>query len=225
MSWNYGGSLTNDFTLLGKKASLVLDYHRTDFQNQLVVDVDHPRELHAYNLQGASFANSFQAEINVQPARRFEVKAAYRLFDVRQTMGGPFGENRLLPKMMVSRDRLLLNAGYALPFDKWKFDATGQWNGPRRIPYLRAGYTHTNYAAMPVEYAPGYYNLNAQVSRAFKTGWEVYLGGENLTGFRQLNPIVAANDPFGPDFDAGSRVWGPGTGRMVYVGFRFKPVR
>lgn len=225
VSWNYGGSLTQDFSLMGKKASLVLDYHRTDFREQLIIDVDHPGELYAYNLRGISFANSFQAEVNVQPARRFEVKAAYRLFDVRQSMGGPFGESRLLPKMMVSRNRLLLNAGYALPFDKWKFDATLQWNGPRRIPYGREGYVHTNYANMPVEYAPGFYNLNAQVSRAFRSGWEVYVGGENLTGFRQSNPIVAANDPFGPDFDAGSRVWGPVTGRMVYMGFRFKPVR
>jgi outer membrane cobalamin receptor len=228
VSWNYGLSLTNDFQLLGKKASLVLDYHRTDFQNQLIVDIEHPGELYFYNLAGSrltgrSFANSFQAELNVQPARRFEVKAAYRLFDVRQSMGGPFGEERLLPKMMVSRDRVLLNAGYALPYDKWKFDATLQWNGPRRIPYLREGYVHTSYQNMPTDSAPGFYNLNAQVSRAFRSGWEIYLGGENLTGFRQLNPIVAANDPFGASFDAGSKVWGPITGRMVYVGFRFKP--
>ncbi len=228
-AWNYGLSLTNDFSLLGKKASLVLDYHRTDFRNQLIVDVEHPGELYFYNLtdsgkKARSFANSFQAELNVQPAKRFEIKAAYRLFDVRQSMGGPFNEERLLPKMMVSRDRVLLNAGYALPFDRWKFDATLQWNGPRRIPYLREGYVHTSYQNMPTDEAPGFYNLNAQVSRAFRTGWEVYLGGENLTGFRQLNPIVAASDPFGARFDAGSQVWGPITGRMVYVGFRFKPV-
>ena len=77
---------------------------------------------------------------------------------------------------------------------------------------------------MPTARAPSFYNLNAPVSRAFRSGWEVYLGGENLTGFRQTDPIVAANDPFGPSFDAGARVWGPITGRMVYVGFRFKPI-
>jgi outer membrane receptor protein involved in Fe transport len=223
ISWNYGLSLSNDMMLFGKKASLVLDYHRTTFENQLVVDLEHPRELYLYNLQGQSFANSFQAELNVQPAKRFEIKAAYRLFDVQQSMGSPFGENRLLPRMMVSRDRVLLNAGYALPFDKWKFDATLQWNGPRRIPYLRPGYVHTSYDNMPIDYSPGFYNLNAQVSRAFRSGWEIYLGGENLTGFRQLNPIVSANDPFGANFDAGSRAWGPVTGRMIYLGFRFKP--
>lgn len=223
VSWNYGVSLTNDFSVFSKKASIVIDYHRTTFQNQLIVDVEHPRELHLYNLRGPSYANSFQAEVNIQPAKRVEVKAAYRLFDVQQRMGGMFGEERLLPKMMVSRDRVLLNAGYALPYDKWKFDATLQWNGPRRIPYLKEGYVHTTYQNMPTDYAPGFYNLNAQVSRAFRSGWEIYLGGENLTGFRQQDPIVAPNDPFGPNFDAGARVWGPVTGQMIYLGFRFKP--
>ncbi len=223
VSWNYGLGLTNDFQLFSKKASLTVDYFRTNFQNQLIVDLEHPRELYFYNLRGQSFANSFQVELNVQPTRRFDIKAAYRLFDVKQSMGAPFGEERLLSKMMVSRDRVLLNAGYALPFDKWKVDATLQWNGPRRIPYLGEGYVHTGYENMPVTNAPGFYNLNAQVSRAFRSGWEIYLGGENLTGFRQQNPIVAPNDPFGLGFDAGSQVWGPITGQMVYAGFRFKP--
>ncbi|AQG82324.1 TonB-dependent receptor [Spirosoma montaniterrae] len=223
VSWNYGASLTNDFRLWGKKASVVLDYYRTDFQNQLVVDLEHPTHLYFYNLQGRSFANSFQAELNVQPARRFDLKAAYRRFDVQQSMGRPGTPSQLLPRMMIARDRVLLNAGYALPYDKWKFDATFQWNGPRRIPYLREGVTLPGGATMPLDYAPGFANLNAQVSRAFRSGWEVYVGGENLTGFRQLDPIIAPANPFGPGFDAGARAWGPITGQMIYVGFRFKP--
>ncbi|GAB3269909.1 TonB-dependent receptor [Larkinella harenae] len=229
ISWNYGTSLTQEFNLFGQKASLILDYYRTNFQNQLIVDLEHPRELHFYYLssrsvggaRGRSFSNSFQAEFNYQPIKRLEVKLAYRLFDVRQSMGMSFGENRLLPRMMVSRDRVLFNAGYALPYDKWKFDVTVQWNGPKRIPYLREGYEHTGYQNMPIENAPGFYNINAQVSKSFRL-WEVYLGGENLGNFRQANPIVGANDPFGRDFDAAGRVWGPITGRMIYAGFRYK---
>ena len=223
ISWNYGLSLTNDFQVFGRKASLVLDYYRTDFREQLMVDLEHPRELHFHNLYGQSFANSFQAELNYQPLKRMEVKLAYRLFDVRQSMSVPSGDTLLLPRMMIPRDRVLLNVGYALPFDKWKFDATLQWNGPRRIPYLREGVDYEQPPYVPLAYSPGFYNLNAQVSRAFRTGWEMYLGGENLTGFRQSNPIFAANNPFGPDFDAGTQVWGPITGRMIYLGFRFKP--
>lgn len=223
ISWNYGLSLANDFQVFGHKASLVLDYYRTDFREQLMVDLEHPRELHFHNLYGKSFANSFQVELNYQPLKRMEVKLAYRLFDVRQSMSVPSGDTLLLPRMMIPRDRVLLNVGYALPFDKWKFDATLQWNGPRRIPYLREGANYEQPPYVPLTYSPGFYNLNAQVSRAFRSGWEIYLGGENLTGFRQTNPIFAASNPFGPDFDAGTQVWGPITGRMIYAGFRFKP--
>nr|WP_185731423.1 TonB-dependent receptor [Larkinella rosea] len=229
ISWNYGTSLAQEFTLFGKKASLVLDYYRTNFQNQLIADLEHPRELHFYNLssrsgpglKARSFSNSFQAELNYQPIRRMELKLAYRLFDVRQSMGMTFGESLLLPRMMVSRDRVLFNAGYALPFDKWKFDFTVQWNGPKRIPYLREGYEHTSYQNMPRENAPSFYNVNAQITKSFRT-WDVYLGGENLGNFRQANPIIGASDPFGRDFDAAARVWGPITGRMIYGGFRYK---
>ncbi|GAB2594506.1 TonB-dependent receptor [Spirosoma areae] len=223
VSWNYGLSLTNDFMLAGRKASLSVDYYRTDFREQLMVDLEHPRELHFHNLYGKSFANSFQAELNYQPIKRMEVKLAYRLFDVRQSMSVPSGDTVLLPRMMISRDRVLLNVGYALPFDRWKVDATLQWNGPRRIPYLREGANYEQPPYVPITYSPGFYNLNAQISRAFRSGWEIYLGGENLTGFRQSNPILAAANPFGPDFDAGTQTWGPVTGRMVYAGFRFKP--
>ncbi len=223
ISWNYGLSLTNDFQVFGRKVSLVVDYYRTDFREQLMVDLEHPRELHFHNLYGKSFANSFQAELNYQPAKRLDVKLAYRLFDVRQSMSVPSGDTILLPRMMIPRDRVLLNVGYALPFDKWKFDATLQWNGPRRIPYLREGADYERPPYVPLSYSPGFYNLNAQVSRAFRSGWEIYVGGENLTGFRQANPILGAANPFGPDFDAGTQAWGPITGRMVYIGFRFKP--
>ena len=96
VSWNFGGSLTNDFTLFGKKASLVLDYYRTDFREQLFVDIEHPQEIHFHNLYGKSFANSFQAELNYQPIRRMEVKMAYRLFDVRQSMSVPSEDTLLL---------------------------------------------------------------------------------------------------------------------------------
>ena len=49
---------------------------------------------------------------------------------------------------------------------------------------------------------------------------EIYTGGENLTGYRQSNPVPDAPNPFSRYFDA-SLVWGPATGRMIYAGARF----
>ncbi len=220
IAWNYGASLNHTFHWLGWHWDLLLDYYRTQFQNQLVADFDHPQIIYFYNLNGPSFANSFQAEVNVVPAKRLELKLAYRFFDVQQSVGKPFNESVLVQKMMIARDRVLFNVGYALPYDKWKFDLTLQWNGPRRIPYAPAGYVHTSYENMTIAMAPAFVNVNAQVSRTFPK-FEVYVGGENLTGFRQDNPILIASDPFGRSFDAG-QVWGPVTGRMVYTGIRVK---
>jgi outer membrane receptor for ferrienterochelin and colicins len=49
----------------------------------------------------------------------------------------------------------------------------------------------------------------------------LYAGSENLLNYRQPNPIVANNDPFGPNFDA-SMIWGPIEGRRIYMGLRYK---
>lgn len=220
VAWTYTAGLTNEFLLFGKKATLTLDASRTDFQNQLVVDADQPRNLLFYNLVGQSFANSFQAELTVTPIKRAEVKVAYRFFDARQSMGALQFESVLMPRMMISRDRLLVNAAYALPFDKWKFDATLQLNGPKRLPVDETTHAHTSYSAMRWTYSPWFANLNAQVTRSFRT-WQVYLGGENLTNYRQPNPIIGAADPFDTSFDAAGQNWGPVTGALIYAGFRF----
>lgn len=60
--------------------------------------------------------------------------------------------------------------------------------------------------------------MNAQVTRFFRY-WSIYAGGENITGRRQKNPIIAANDPWGPNFDA-TMVWGPVHGAIYYIGIR-----
>jgi outer membrane receptor protein involved in Fe transport len=222
-TWNYGASVTQDFTIGEMKGNLVVDYYRTDFENQLVADLENPQYIRFYNLEGKAFANSFQAEANLTPIKRFELKLAYRLFDVKQSIRNAADQNVVLPRMMVSRDRVLFNAGYALPYDKWKFDFTVQWNGKKRIPYMGSVPDHHIPDNMNSTMAPSFYNFNAQITRTFPK-WDIYLGGENLSNFRQKTPIMGADQPFGERFDAGM-AWGPVTGRMIYAGLRYKIVR
>lgn len=216
VSWNYGVSLTKTFG----KSNLIIDLFHTNFQNQLIGDTEHPNFLYFYNSQGKNYANSAQIELNLVPAQRLEFKIAYRYTDVWQTLGKAFEQQITVQKMFIPRDRILLNVGYALPYDKWKFDATLQYNGKRRIPNLSTEYLHTSYETMPIQFAPAFVNLNAQVSRSFRR-WDVYLGGENLTNFTQKSPIITPDNPFGSRFDAGS-AWGPVVGRVIYFGTRYK---
>ncbi len=214
-SWNYGLSLSKEFLLGGQKATLTLDGFATNFQNQLVVDMESPDLLRFYNLNGRSYANSFQAELNYLPAKRLEVKLAYRWFDVRSDYTDESGKNTMMDKQFLNKHRALFNVGYALPYDKWKFDFTYQWNGQRRVP---EGHIHNGVVYSTT--TPAFANINAQVTKTFKK-WELYVGGENLGNFTQTNPIIAADAPFSRNFDAGM-TWGPVIGRMIYVGTRYK---
>jgi outer membrane receptor for ferrienterochelin and colicins len=218
VSWTYGGSYHYDKS----KFNLMAEYFLTSFQNQLIADTEHSGYLYFYDLNGKAITKSAMLELNYEASKSFEFKLAYRYTDSRQTLGKPFGEQVYLPKMFVAKDRILFNAAYALPYDKWKIDFTWQWNGRRRIMDFKQSNEaiHGSYNAINSVNAPDFSTINAQVSRKF-TYFEWYLGGENLTGFRQKNPILGANDPFGSKFDAGM-VWGPVTGATVYSGFRYK---
>ena len=61
--------------------------------------------------------------------------------------------------------------------------------------------------------------MNGQITYIHKK-WDFYLGGENLTNYKQMNPIIDAENPFGTDFDA-TRIWAPIMGINVYAGIRY----
>ena len=67
--------------------------------------------------------------------------------------------------------------------------------------------------------SPTYGQLFAQVTHKIGKA-EVYLGCEIITDYRQSQPIVAADEPFSPNFNS-MNVWGPLMGRKFYVGMRW----
>ncbi len=210
VSWNYGVSLTHKFKFLNRHTTFVADLFRTDFENQIIADLDkNPQAVHFYNLKGKSFSNSFQTEIIYEPVKRFETRVAYKWQDVRATYHG-----QLLEKPLIARNRVLLNLAYATRFDIWKFDLTGKWFDRNRIPQ-----TASNPAGMQLaSYSPDYFTANAQITRAFKK-FEVYVGAENIFDYVQTSQIIDGANPFGNYFDA-SLIWGPVMGRMIYTGLR-----
>ncbi len=212
VSWNMGGSIVTAISIGDKKINLVGDYFYTTFENQLIYDMDQSSsQLNVYNLDGRSFANSFQLEASYSFTDFLSVKGAYKLYDVKTTING---ELRDVP--FNSRDRFFINTSYSTKYDIWEVDATLNWFGSKRLP---------NTSDKPAEYqrertTPDFFLLNAQISRGFRWG-NIYVGSENLLNFTQSNPIIDAENPFGNNFDA-SIVWAPVAGRMVYAGFRYK---
>jgi outer membrane receptor protein involved in Fe transport len=212
VAWNKGISIDQKFRLFKRDAMLSFDFYRNDFTNQVVVDLEDARQIKFYNLKGRSFSNSLQGEFNFIPVEKFNVRMAYRKFDVKTTYG-----DKLLEKPFTASDRAFINLGYEIK--SWKFDYTVNYVGKKRIPSTEAN---------PMQYrmnnfSPSYFSMNAQVSKSFgkDKNWELYAGGENLTNYFQKNIIIAADAPFGNYFDA-SMVWGPVSGRLIYGGFRYK---
>jgi hypothetical protein len=211
-AWNFGCNIVQKFQLDDtRQLTLSADFYRTVFQNQIVVDVNRdPNAVYFYNLTGQSFSNSFQTDLIVDVFEGFEVSLAYRYNDVKVTMS-----DSLVRKPLVSPHKALLSLHYATKYEKWNFTFTTQYHGTSTLPDTEGNPPEYQLA----ESSPDFFIIHAQVLRKFSM-WEVYIGAENLTNYKQQNPILAAEEPFGKYFDS-SMVWGPIVGRSINAGVRF----
>ncbi|EGF53211.1 Outer membrane receptor proteins, mostly Fe transport [Bacteroides clarus YIT 12056] len=211
-AWNYGASASFYVPLFGKTLNLNAEYYYTDFLKQVVVDMDtDPHAVLFYNLGGRSYSQVFQVEATYPFFPGFTLTAAYRWTDAKTTYDGQLRE-----KPLTGKYKGLLTASYQTPLGLWQFDATLQLNGGGRMP---TPYEQGDGAWSWEHRYNGFEQLSAQVTRYFRN-WSVYVGGENLTNFKQKNPIIDASDPWGSNFDA-TMVWGPMHGAKAYVGVRF----
>ncbi|MGZ3900834.1 MAG: TonB-dependent receptor, partial [Bacteroidia bacterium] len=89
IAWNYGFNFTQKFEINYREAYVTVDVYRTDFTNQVIVDLDkNTQEVNIYNLKGSSYSNTAQLEFNWEIRKRLFVKTAYRFVDNRQTYTG-----------------------------------------------------------------------------------------------------------------------------------------
>jgi len=214
---NYGVNLSFYIPMPGNETMTIsMDYYRTDFQNQAIVDMEYNRRyISFYNLtngpyRAKSYANAWQVDVNATPFKGFDIYAAFRWNDTKISYREIL-QVFTTEKPLTSKYRGLVNLSYATNFEKWKFDFTAQFNGSSRLPSL-SGY----YAGK--EWSPAYPLYFAQITKKTKR-LDVYVGCENLLNYKQKNPIIDAENPFGTDFDA-SRIWGPLMGRKIYAGIR-----
>ncbi len=216
VAWNFGLGFNQDFEFLYREGNINIDAYHTLFENQVIVDLDYnPQEVYFYNLNGKSFSNSIQAEINYDISKRMEARIAYRFLDVQKD----FKLGRL-SKPLMAEHRGFINLAYETKKNKkegqWKFDVTAQWVGAQRIPSTTLNPEEFRVPTI----SPDYVMVNAQVSRFFNKNLEIYLGGENLGNYRQPSPIIQAENPYGKYFDS-SLIWAPIFGRMFYGGLRW----
>lgn len=202
-AWNYGATASFDIDIFEKCLIINLEYYYTNFNSQVIADFDSDvHQLHFYNLDGISYSHTFQIDATYPFFEGFSLLGAFRYNDVKYTINGV-----LRDKPLTSRYKGLVTATYKTPLEIWQFDLTLQINGDGRMP---DGFG--TFDAYPI--------LNAQILKWFRWG-NIYIGGENLTNFKQKDPIIGCHDPFGENFDA-TMIYGPIDGIMVYGGIKWK---
>ena len=218
-AWTFGGNITY-YMPFGASSNTYLsfDYFRTQFAQQMVVDYEHfVNQIDFYALDGGrSFTDNYQLDFSVDPIERFNITATFRYTNAKVELAG----RGLVEKPMTSRFKGVLNLQYATNLNKWIFDFTASVNGSCRVyDFMKEFKDADGNLIYKNGRTPVYPMLYAQVTRRFK-GWDVYVGAENLTNFRQKDAIIGASNPRQALFDA-SCIWGPLMGIKAHVGFRF----
>jgi len=211
---NFGINFTQKFDTKSNNLSgyFSVDYYRTDFQNQIFPDYDSdPTKAIIKNFTGTSVSNGFQAELYLKIWKRYELKMGCNYLDVYREINET---KQLLP--FNPAHKVLTTFSYKPLTNKYHFDINAHWYGEQRLPDTKSN---------PVEFqrpdfSKPYTLINVQFTYIFKK-FDVYAGCENIFDFRQNQPIVSWQNPFGPYFDTSS-VWGPTRGREIYIGIRFK---
>ena len=212
-AWTFGGNATFYFN---ESTYLSVDYFQTRFVSAFLADRESATAILLYALDGhEAWSRNIQLDFNVEPVERLTFTLTGRYTDARAWQ--PSGEVRELP--LAPRFKALLNAQYKTGANRWIFDFTASLNGSSRVyDFMKDLRDPEGGLLYPDGRSPMYPLLYAQVTRRFR-GFDIYVGGENLTGSMQMHPIVDAGNPFAETFDAAS-VWGPLMGAKFYVGFR-----
>lgn len=211
-AWNTGAGATWEFKPHGKSLAISAEYYYTNFRNRLLVDLDtDPHQAVISTPRHSSRSHAVQAEITFEPISTLSLMAAWRFTDVRNNYGRGFESAPLL-----SAHKGLFTINFSPMMGIWQFDLSCSLNGAGRMP---KPFIMSDGSLSWPERFKAYVTLNAQITRNFRH-WSIYLGGENLTNYRQPNAIIGADNPWGANFDA-TMIYGPLHGANVYIGFRY----
>ncbi len=110
-----GVSLTQRFTVGGGDGSASVEYFRSEFTDQVIVDQESdPTAVLFYNLDGVSYTDTYQVDLSYAPIAPLTFYATFRYNDARTTLRG--GE--VIETPLVSQYKGVFNVQYATRFDR-----------------------------------------------------------------------------------------------------------
>jgi hypothetical protein len=211
LALNWGLNYVYRFSLGKTTGTLSTDFYMTRFRNQFFPDYDvTPGKVVIRNFDGPSRSNGLQVDAAFTFFKLLECRLAYNYLDVSRTIDG-----RQITLPFNPGNRVMGAVSYRTRNKRWQGDINAHWFDRMRLPDTRS---NPEAYQRPL-WSSAYMTVNAQATFRWKT-LDIYAGIENIAGYRQPNPIIAADNPFSPYFDLSS-VWGPTRGRELYLGFRY----
>lgn len=229
-AWNYGLSIAYNHWWRGNSdlfTSFKLQAEHTLYDNKIIADLDAGAyALQFYNLDGKAEKFTLELDVSFQlPKPRIDIGLDYRLDWYAATING---EYRQLP--LQSMHTLMAAINYRQIFGYYKkylnFSTQFYWYSPQRLPDASAKGSMFGLASTGVfrwdarVEAP--INLFTRLGRDIGGKFRIhfFVGMDNILQNIQQNPFIAAEQPFGQDFDGGL-AWQSTVGRRFYAGFRF----
>jgi len=212
-SWNYGLNLVGKPNLFGKELEINLDAYLTDFENQIIIDLDDPTRVSIYNLDGRSRALVLGSTGTLPIGYGFSAKIGARYQNNKIDYRKGFRDQIMIPKW-----RGLISLDWESTSKIWSVNLTANLIGPMRLTD-KDGIPH-EYVHDHIGRSPQYGLLQGQVNY-LKGSWEVYAGCENITNYTQHNAIIAFQEPHGNYFNA-TEVFAPINGIKPYLGLKYR---
>ncbi|MEO6188991.1 MAG: TonB-dependent receptor, partial [Saprospiraceae bacterium] len=219
-SWNYGVNLVGKPHIFDREGEFNIDLYATQFEKQLVVDLDsdEPSKPTAslYSLVGNSRALSASSSLAAEIAPKLNAKIGIRFQDNKLQLKSGFRE-----QIMIPRWRGLLSLDYTLLNKKLTWNITSHFVGRMRLPDKT--YFPYNLINEHDKYSKSYLTLQSQLNYSLKN-WELYAGCENITNYTQHQAIISPVDPTSVYFSA-NEVYAPINGIKPYLGFKYRMIR
>ena len=224
---SYNGSVNTVYKMRMPRGNMlvwdasVFYYH---FTNKIFANYDaDPQKVIYGNLHGSAFSRGGALNVSLATPGIFKFMIGATYSDVQNRQADSSGVQRTSRQLQTPVWSGNVVASCHLREPDVKFDVTGNWYGPQRLPVFPNDFRP--------EYSPWYCLLNLQASKTFRGNYEMYVGVKNLLNFMPKDPIMRPHDPFdkrtgdqadnpnGYTFDPGYN-YAPIQGTRFYLGIR-----
>ncbi len=209
-AWSTGFFWTHAIPLFGGILRWQADGLWASLSQLAVLDIEDPWQVRFYRGDRPARYQTFFVEARYEWQEQVRLSVSYKHQEVWWPLRGTLQMRPLLPK-----DRLAFWLTANPLSRRWQIDLLAAYTGWIRVPST---------AAWPEPYqrptTGGFFWIFTPQFTYRIDQWEAQIAVENLFNYRQPEPVIAADQPWGPYFDH-SLVWGPIMGRMASLTLRY----